>query len=72
MTTEHERVRELLADWAAGALPPSDEKTVPSHLAGCESCAAEAERLQRPHRPPEPSPAPTPWSSASDWRPSSP
>ncbi|MFJ3227354.1 maleylpyruvate isomerase family mycothiol-dependent enzyme [Streptomyces sp. NPDC086783] len=52
MTTEHERVRELLADWATGALPPSDEKAVPSHLAGCESCAAEAERLRRTVRPP--------------------
>ncbi|MGW7267679.1 maleylpyruvate isomerase family mycothiol-dependent enzyme [Streptomyces sp. NPDC054842] len=53
MSTEHERVRELLADWATGALPPSDDRTVPPHLAGCESCAAEAERLRRRRpRPP--------------------
>jgi len=46
MSTEHEHVRELLAAWAVGALLPGDEKRVPLHLAECESCAAEAERLR--------------------------
>ncbi|MEV0223503.1 maleylpyruvate isomerase family mycothiol-dependent enzyme [Streptomyces sp. NPDC050704] len=39
-------MRELLAAWAFGALQPADEKAVPLHLAECESCAAEAERLR--------------------------
>ena len=46
MSTEHDHVRELLAAWAVGALLPGDEKRVPLHLAECESCAAEAERLR--------------------------
>ncbi|MGQ4385364.1 maleylpyruvate isomerase family mycothiol-dependent enzyme [Streptomyces sp. SAS_270] len=46
MSTEHEHVRELLAAWAVGALLPADERRVPSHLAECESCAAEAQRLR--------------------------
>ncbi|WP_031477309.1 maleylpyruvate isomerase family mycothiol-dependent enzyme [Streptomyces bicolor] len=46
MTDDHEAVRDLLAAWAFGALAPADEKTVAAHLAGCESCAAEAARLR--------------------------
>ncbi|MEW2395032.1 maleylpyruvate isomerase N-terminal domain-containing protein [Streptomyces sp. NPDC046862] len=46
MATDHDGVRELLAAWAVGALLPGEEKTVPLHLAECESCAAEAERLR--------------------------
>ncbi|MFD3313385.1 maleylpyruvate isomerase family mycothiol-dependent enzyme [Streptomyces sp. NPDC058694] len=46
MTDDHDGVPELLAAWAFGALQPADEKAVPAHLAGCESCAAEAERLR--------------------------
>ncbi|MGI5453751.1 maleylpyruvate isomerase family mycothiol-dependent enzyme [Streptomyces sp. CA-249302] len=46
MTTEHDGVRDLLAAWAFGALPPAERKTVPAHLARCESCAAEAEQLR--------------------------
>ncbi|MDX2856245.1 zf-HC2 domain-containing protein, partial [Streptomyces scabiei] len=46
MTNDHDGVRELLAAWAVGALPPADRWTVSLHLAGCESCAAEAERLR--------------------------
>ncbi|MEU1200775.1 zf-HC2 domain-containing protein, partial [Streptomyces sp. NPDC005813] len=46
MSGEHEAVRDLLAAWAVGALTPADERTVPRHLAACESCAAEAERLR--------------------------
>ncbi|GAB2957016.1 maleylpyruvate isomerase family mycothiol-dependent enzyme [Streptomyces heilongjiangensis] len=46
MTNDHDGVRELLAAWAVGALPPADAGAVPRHLAGCESCAAEAERLR--------------------------
>ncbi|WP_261718024.1 maleylpyruvate isomerase family mycothiol-dependent enzyme [Streptomyces sp. FZ201] len=44
--TEHEDVRELLAAWAFGALDAADADRVRPHLAGCESCAAEAERLR--------------------------
>ncbi|WP_327716328.1 maleylpyruvate isomerase family mycothiol-dependent enzyme [Streptomyces sp. NBC_00490] len=46
MTTEHDGVRDLLAAWAFGALDPADRRTVPLHLAECESCAAEAQRLR--------------------------
>ncbi|WP_151479816.1 maleylpyruvate isomerase family mycothiol-dependent enzyme [Streptomyces albicerus] len=46
MTDDHDGVPELLAAWAFGALQPADEKAVPLHLAECESCAAEAERLR--------------------------
>jgi len=44
--SEHDEIRELLAAWAVGALLPGEETTVPLHLADCESCAAEAERLR--------------------------
>ncbi|MDT0480488.1 maleylpyruvate isomerase family mycothiol-dependent enzyme [Streptomyces doebereineriae] len=43
--TDHDDVRDLLAAWAFGALEPAEERLVPPHLAECESCAAEAERL---------------------------
>ncbi|SPF00645.1 maleylpyruvate isomerase family mycothiol-dependent enzyme [Streptomyces sp. MA5143a] len=46
MTIDHDGVRELLAAWAVGALPPADARAVPLHLADCETCAAEAERLR--------------------------
>ncbi|GAA2619918.1 maleylpyruvate isomerase family mycothiol-dependent enzyme [Streptomyces vastus] len=46
MTTDHDGVRELLGAWAFGALRPEEERSVPRHLAECESCAAEAERLR--------------------------
>ncbi|WP_329262204.1 maleylpyruvate isomerase family mycothiol-dependent enzyme [Streptomyces pseudovenezuelae] len=44
--TEHDDVRDLLAAWAFGALEPAEERVVPLHLARCEDCAAEAERLR--------------------------
>ncbi|MGW0709821.1 maleylpyruvate isomerase family mycothiol-dependent enzyme [Streptomyces sp. NPDC002643] len=47
MTNDHDGVRELLAAWAIGALPPGDDETVPRHLAECAPCAAEAERLRK-------------------------
>ncbi|MGW0839807.1 zf-HC2 domain-containing protein [Streptomyces sp. NPDC002787] len=46
MTNDHDGVRELLAAWAVGALPPGDDRSVPLHLATCEECATEAERLR--------------------------
>ncbi|MCC9706253.1 maleylpyruvate isomerase family mycothiol-dependent enzyme [Streptomyces sp. MNU76] len=46
MTNDHDGVRELLAAWAVGALPPGDLRGVTPHLAACPSCAAEAERLR--------------------------
>ncbi|MGW7722351.1 maleylpyruvate isomerase family mycothiol-dependent enzyme [Streptomyces canus] len=44
--TDHDDVRDLLAAWAFGALEAAEERLVPPHLAECESCAAEAERLR--------------------------
>ena len=44
--TDHDDVRDLLATWAFGALEPAEERLVPPHLAACESCAEEAERLR--------------------------
>ncbi|WP_406127734.1 maleylpyruvate isomerase family mycothiol-dependent enzyme [Streptomyces canus] len=44
--TDHDDVRDLLAAWAFDALEPAEERLVPPHLAECESCAAEAERLR--------------------------
>ncbi|MER7567744.1 maleylpyruvate isomerase family mycothiol-dependent enzyme [Streptomyces sp. NPDC097941] len=44
--TDHDDVRDLLAAWACGALDPAEARLVPPHLAECESCAAEAERLR--------------------------
>ncbi|MFE7838807.1 maleylpyruvate isomerase family mycothiol-dependent enzyme [Streptomyces sp. NPDC057474] len=70
MTNDHDGVRELLAAWAVGALPPGDRWTVRPHLAGCESCAAEAERLRDTVRlldgaaGPGPTPEPGPRSRA--------
>ncbi|MEE1765706.1 MULTISPECIES: maleylpyruvate isomerase family mycothiol-dependent enzyme [unclassified Streptomyces] len=46
MTNDHDGVRELLAAWAVGALPPGDRRRVTPHLAICPSCAAEAEGLR--------------------------
>ncbi|MGW4869470.1 maleylpyruvate isomerase family mycothiol-dependent enzyme [Streptomyces chartreusis] len=46
MTDGHEAVTDLLAAWAFGALDPAAAETVTAHLAGCESCAAEAARLK--------------------------
>ncbi|MCI3243877.1 maleylpyruvate isomerase family mycothiol-dependent enzyme [Streptomyces spinosisporus] len=44
--TDHDAVRDLLAAWAFGALPPAERQSVPAHLAECETCAAEAARLR--------------------------
>ncbi|MEV0176477.1 maleylpyruvate isomerase family mycothiol-dependent enzyme [Streptomyces sp. NPDC050803] len=44
--TEHEEMRDLLAAWAFGALEPAEEQRTALHLAGCDSCAAEAHRLR--------------------------
>ncbi|WP_210575649.1 maleylpyruvate isomerase family mycothiol-dependent enzyme [Streptomyces sp. GESEQ-4] len=46
MTDDHDAVRDLLVAWGFGVLDPADERTVRTHLAGCESCAAEAARLR--------------------------
>ncbi|MDX3450653.1 maleylpyruvate isomerase family mycothiol-dependent enzyme [Streptomyces sp. ME02-8801-2C] len=43
---DHETVRELLPAWAFGALQPADEHTIRPHLAECDTCRAEAERLR--------------------------
>lgn len=43
---DHATVSELLGAWALQALPSDEQRTVPAHLADCEECAAEAERLR--------------------------
>ncbi|MFZ3593803.1 maleylpyruvate isomerase family mycothiol-dependent enzyme [Streptomyces sp. BH104] len=43
---DHGSVSELLGAWALGALPSDEQRAVPAHLADCEECAAEAERLR--------------------------
>ncbi|MBE8473202.1 maleylpyruvate isomerase family mycothiol-dependent enzyme [Streptomyces justiciae] len=70
MTTEHDDVRNLLAAWAFGALDPTERHTVPQHLAECEACATEAERLHEtvrlldnPALAPTPAPEPPPGSA---------
>ncbi|WP_420032966.1 anti-sigma factor family protein [Streptomyces sp. cg28] len=62
---EHATVSELLGAWAAHALPPDEARLVPPHLAHCEECAAEAERLRETVRildgpAPDPQPPPEP------------
>ncbi|MFD7297168.1 maleylpyruvate isomerase family mycothiol-dependent enzyme [Streptomyces sp. NPDC059897] len=42
---DHATVSELLGAWALRALPTDEQRAVPAHLADCEECAAEAERL---------------------------
>ncbi|MBC9711878.1 maleylpyruvate isomerase family mycothiol-dependent enzyme [Streptomyces sp. TRM66268-LWL] len=46
MGSDHEGVRDLLGAWALGAVPPADEPRLLGHLAECEWCADEAERLR--------------------------
>ncbi|WP_306322486.1 MULTISPECIES: maleylpyruvate isomerase family mycothiol-dependent enzyme [unclassified Streptomyces] len=43
---DHATVSELLGAWALHALPADEQRAVPVHLADCEECAAEAERLR--------------------------
>ncbi|MFD8570991.1 maleylpyruvate isomerase family mycothiol-dependent enzyme [Streptomyces sp. NPDC059639] len=43
---DHATVSELLGAWAVHALPPDEARLVPPHLADCEDCAAQAERLR--------------------------
>ncbi|MGW2344497.1 maleylpyruvate isomerase family mycothiol-dependent enzyme [Streptomyces sp. NPDC001661] len=43
---DHATVSELLGAWALRALPADEQRAVPAHLADCEECAAEAERLR--------------------------
>ncbi|MEU6843170.1 maleylpyruvate isomerase family mycothiol-dependent enzyme [Streptomyces sp. NPDC046716] len=62
---DHATVSELLGAWAAHALPPDEARLVPVHLADCEECAAEAERLRETVRlldgpRPDPGPPPSP------------
>ena len=40
---DHEKIRELLALAAAGALEPAEEEQVTKHMRSCEACAAELE-----------------------------
>lgn len=41
MSDEHEKIRQLLALAAAGALTPSEEERVEAHLRSCAACASE-------------------------------
>jgi anti-sigma factor RsiW len=60
--TEHERVRELLALAAAGALAPEEIRRIEEHAASCTACARELEAWhslsQRLRRLPTPQPRP--------------
>src|SRR5215218_2048738 len=47
MNNGHAAVTELLGAWALDACSPEETATVEDHLAGCPSCAAEADRLGR-------------------------
>jgi uncharacterized protein (TIGR03083 family) len=47
MSNGHVAVTELLGAWALDACSAEETATVEDHLAGCPSCAAEAERLGR-------------------------
>jgi anti-sigma factor RsiW len=40
---EHQKIRELLALAAAGALEPHEEQIVMQHVRGCQACAVEQE-----------------------------
>ncbi|WP_338695193.1 maleylpyruvate isomerase family mycothiol-dependent enzyme [Streptomyces sp. Q6] len=44
--TRKDHPHDLLAPWALRALPPEEDRLVPHHMADCEQCAAEAERLR--------------------------
>ena len=61
--SEHDKVRELLALAAAGALSPAEEKQVAEHLRSCVSCSNQLDawqpivtELRR-----LPTPQPSPW-----------
>lgn len=41
------RITDLLPEYLEGALDDSEKSTVEEHLAGCESCSAELQRLER-------------------------
>ncbi|MBI5069949.1 MAG: zf-HC2 domain-containing protein [Deltaproteobacteria bacterium] len=41
----HENARELLLDLAYGELSPAEARAVEAHLAGCEDCRAERDRI---------------------------
>jgi hypothetical protein len=47
MNDGHAAVTELLGAWALDACSEEEAATVQDHLAGCRSCAAEADRLGR-------------------------
>jgi len=39
--SEHERIRDLLVLYAAGAVTPEEERAIATHAGGCGTCAAE-------------------------------
>jgi uncharacterized protein (TIGR03083 family) len=47
MSDGHAAVSELLGAWALAACSEQEAATVQGHLAGCPTCAAEADRLER-------------------------
>jgi anti-sigma-K factor RskA len=46
MSTDHEQRRDELAAYLLGALDPGEMAELEQHLAGCEECSAELERLR--------------------------
>lgn len=45
--TDHEELKDLVAAYALGALPPDELARVRSHVLTCEACLGEAERYAR-------------------------
>ena len=45
--TSHERLRELLASYALGALDDDEAQEVADHLSGCLACRRELRQLRR-------------------------
>lgn len=44
--TSHDDMRDAVASYALGALPPNEARETREHLRGCSECAAEYERLR--------------------------
>jgi anti-sigma factor RsiW len=43
METNHEEMKELIAAYVVGAVPPDEVPTVRAHILSCEECLAEAD-----------------------------
>ncbi len=43
MANQHDELKELIAPYVIGALPPEEESAIRSHILGCEECLSEAD-----------------------------